>query len=86
MKGHTHLRDEVAELADTGQVFDRRRVTIQIEPRLVSTEIAAGIYGISARLIEKLIADDGFPSVRIGHRLLVPIAQADRWIESRSAA
>lgn len=78
-------RDEVVELARTGQVLDARRVVINIEPRLVGTEVAAAIYGVSQRTIEKLIADEGFPSVRIGRRLLVPIAQADEWISGRAA-
>lgn len=72
-------------LAATGQLFDGRKVTVAIEPRLVSTEIAGRIYGVSQRTIEQLIADDGFPCVRIGRRLLVPVAKADRWLEERAA-
>jgi excisionase family DNA binding protein len=71
-------------LARTGQLFDSRQVVVHVEPRLVSTEIAGRIYGVSARTIELLIADDGFPSVRIGRRLLIPIAQADAWIATRT--
>ena len=73
-------------LAESGQaVFDPREVFIAIEPRLVSVTIAARIYGVSVRTIEQLIADDGFPTVRIGRRVLIPVAQADRWIEQVAA-
>jgi excisionase family DNA binding protein len=72
-------------LADSGQALDTRHVVVQIEPRLVSVTVAARIYGLSVRTIEQLIADDGFPTVRIGRRVLIPVAQADRWIERVAA-
>lgn len=78
-------RDEVARLARSGQALDDRRVVISIEPRTVSTAVAARIYGLSQRTIEQLIATEDFPSVRIGRRLLVPIAKADQWFERKAA-
>lgn len=82
----TTQRDEAVQLARTGQVLDSRGVVIAIEPRLINTRLAAEIYGgVSQRFIERLIAEEGFPSVRIGRRILVPVAKADRWIEERVA-
>lgn len=75
----------VVQLARTGQALDARSVVVHIEPRLVSTEVAAALYGVSQRTIENLIASEGFPSVRIGRRLLIPIAQADAWVAGRVA-
>ena len=72
-------------LADSGQaVFDPREVFIAIEPRLVSVAVAARIYGVSVSTLRDLIAD-GFPTIRIGRRVLIPVAQADRWIEQVAA-
>lgn len=72
-------------VADSGQALDARQVVVAIEPRLVSTTIAARIYGVSERTIEHLISTEGFPCVRLGRRLLVPVAKADAWIEGRAA-
>jgi excisionase family DNA binding protein len=72
-------------LADSGQAFDARQVVVAIEPRLLSIAVAADVYGISETTLRALIADDGFPTVRIGRRVLIPVAQADRWIEQVAA-
>ena len=71
---------DVIPLAATGQLLDARAVQVVVEPRLVSTEVAARMYGVSQRTIELLIESRGFPSVRIGRRLLVPVARADAWV------
>lgn len=71
-------------LAESGQALDARQVVVAIEPRLLSIPVAAKVYSLSETTLRALIAD-GFPSVRIGHRLLIPVAQADRWIEGRAA-
>lgn len=71
-------------LASSGQVLDARQVVVAIEPRLLSVPVAADVYGISETTLRALIAD-GFPSVRLGRRVLVPVAQADRWIEENAA-
>jgi len=70
-----------ATLVDSGQLLVRRPgdVVVQIEPRLVSVDIAAEIYGVSADTIVRLQDDEGLPVVRIGKRRLVPIAGADAW-------
>jgi hypothetical protein len=74
----------IRRLAESGQALDARQVVVAIEPRLLSVPVAAQVYGISETTLRALIVD-GFPSLRIGHRLLVPVAQADRWIEERAA-
>lgn len=70
-----------ARLVDSGQLLVRRPgdVVVQIEPRLVSVDIAGEIYGVSADTIVRLQDDEGLPIVRIGKRRLVPIAAADAW-------
>lgn len=70
-----------AELVNSGQLLVRRPgdVVVQIEPRLVSVDIAGEIYGVSADTIVRLQDDEGLPVVRIGKRRLVPIAAADAW-------
>lgn len=69
------------QLAESGQLLVRRPgdVVVQIEPRLVSLDVAAEVYGISADTISQLQDDEGLPVVRIGRRRLVPIAAADAW-------
>lgn len=70
-----------ADLVDSGQLLVRRPgdVIVQIEPRLVSVDVAGEIYGVSADTIVRLQDDEGMPVVRIGKRRLVPIAAADAW-------
>lgn len=69
------------KLVDSGQLLVRRPgdVVVQIEPRLVSVDVAGEIYGVSADTIVRLQDDEGLPIVRIGKRRLVPIAAADAW-------
>ena len=69
-------------LVDSGQLLVRRPgdVVVQIEPRLVSVDIAGEIYGIPADTIVRLQDDEGMPIVRIGKRRLVPVAAADAWM------
>jgi hypothetical protein len=69
------------KLIESGQLLVRRPgdVVVQIEPRLVSVDVAGEIYGVSADTIVRLQDDEDFPIVRIGKRRLVPIAAADAW-------
>lgn len=71
-------------MVDSGQLLVRRPgdVIVQIEPRLVSVDVAGEIYGISADTIVRLQDDEGMPIVRIGKRRLVPVAAADAWMLS----
>lgn len=53
---------------------------------LTRTEAARAI-GVSARSIDALIADrtSGFPIVRIGARVVVPVHDLERWLSERAA-
>jgi len=63
----------------------RRDVVIAIEPRSVGLEVAAQMYGISADAIARLQDSGTFPVLRVGRRRLVPVAQADAWVEAEVA-
>ena len=56
-------------------------------PRLALTRIeAARSIGVSPRSIDVLIADrtSGFPVVRVGARVVVPVKELTQWLTERS--
>lgn len=57
---------------------------MQIEKRTYSVEEAAQVVGISARYMYDLVKTEGFPVIRIGRRLLVPVKKLDQWLEEQA--
>lgn len=62
----------------------RTRPAVSIEPRALDLETAAAVYAISATTLRDLIARDGFPHLRVGQRVVIPVAQADAWLAARA--
>lgn len=73
------------DLADSGQVLSARPVIVFVEPRLVAVEVAARMLGISAWSVRQLIATDELPTMTLGRRILIPVAQLDAWLTARLA-
>lgn len=61
-------------------VLRSRDVTVAIEPRAVTVEVAATIYGLSESQLRRLIADGVFPARRSRGRVVVIVAEADAWV------
>lgn len=61
----------------------RARPTVTLEPRAVDIPTAAAIYALSDGTIRDLVEHHGFPHLRIGRRIVIPLAAADRWIADR---
>lgn len=47
---------------------------------------AAKALGLSLRTIDNLLADpgSGFPAVRVGRKVLIPIRQLEQWLEAQA--
>lgn len=56
-----------------------------MEKKTVSTKEVSEILGIGRSLTLKLIATGKIPSIRLGKRILVPIAVLDKIIAAKSA-
>lgn len=63
----------------------RTRPELVIEPRALDVATAASVYALGETTLRELIEHHGFPHVRIGRRIVVPVAQADAWMAARSA-
>ena len=44
------------------------------------------ILGVSRKTAYELVNRDDFPKIRIGRRILVPIAGLERWVDDQAAA
>lgn len=55
-------------------------------PLTCSVEEAAKILGISRSMAYQLVRSDGFPTVKIGRRLLVSVKGLERWVEAQTGA
>lgn len=62
----------------------RTRPVVSIEPRALDLATAAGVYSLSESTLRELIEHEGFPALRVGNRIIVPVAQADAWLAARS--
>lgn len=62
----------------------RQRPEVVVEPRALDLETTARVYAIGESTLRDLIEHDGFPHLRIGNRIIVPIAQADAWLAARA--
>ena len=50
----------------------------------VSVEEAADMLGVGRSIAYQLSRSDGFPTVRIGRRVLVPLAELRAWLAERA--
>lgn len=53
-------------------------------PITIDTTAVAHSLGLSKRTIESLVARDAIPHMRIGRRVLFPVALLNKWIEDRT--
>ena len=55
-------------------------------PRLALTvEEAALALSLSPRTVQQLVADGKLPAVKVGRRVLLPVAGLERWLTENSA-
>ena len=54
------------------------------EKLVLSVAEAAKIVGISDRYMYSLVKTEGFPTIRIGKRLLVSRPGLERWLEAKA--
>ena len=52
-------------------------------PRFLNAKIVAGLLGISQSSAYELMHEDGFPTLQVGNRLVVPKDQFLRWMQSQ---
>lgn len=55
-------------------------------PLTCSVEEAAKILGVSRSMAYQLVRSEGFPTVKIGRRLLVSVKGLERWVEAQTGA
>ena len=51
-------------------------------PLFLNAKIVAGLLGISQSSAYELMHEDGFPTLQVGNRLVVPKDQFLRWMQS----
>ena len=56
-----------------------------MEKKTLSVAEAAAVVGISTRYMYDLVKPKGFPTIQIGHRLLVSANGLERWLEVQAA-
>lgn len=52
--------------------------------QLLSRHDAAKLLGVTDRHVDRLIRREGLPHVRLGRRVLIPRAELERWVASRT--
>jgi len=52
-------------------------------PLMLNAKQVASLFGISISSAYELMREDGFPSIRIGNRLIVPKDKLMAWIEGQ---
>lgn len=57
---------------------------VQFEPVAVSIPEAAHMLGICPKNMYSLAASDGFPAVRLGKRILIPVDGLRDWINRQA--
>ena len=53
-------------------------------PLLLNVKQLADLLGVSDSSVYELIQEDGFPSLRIGKRIVVPKEERREWISART--
>jgi excisionase family DNA binding protein len=57
-----------------------------LQPRALSIKEAAAAIGCGETLVRRLIAERAIPHVRLGDRVVVPVAALDAWLSIEAAA
>lgn len=52
-------------------------------PLFLSAQMVADVLGVSISSAYELMHEDGFPSLRIGNRLVIPKDHFRQWVEAR---
>lgn len=55
-----------------------------MEKLVLSVPEAAKVVGVCAKSMYNLVKTDGFPTIRVGNRLLVSAPGLTRWLEARA--
>ena len=53
-------------------------------PLLLNAKQLADLLGVSDSSVYELIQEDGFPSLRIGKRIVIPKEELREWISTRT--
>ena len=53
-------------------------------PLLLNVKQLANLLGVSDSSVYELIQEDGFPSLRIGKRIVIPKEELREWITART--
>ena len=53
-------------------------------PLLLNVKQLADLLGVSDSIVYELIQEDGFPSLRIGKRIVIPKEELREWISTRT--
>jgi excisionase family DNA binding protein len=56
-------------------------MTTDLKPRTYSVTEAAQVLGVSRQVVYDLCRTDGFPSLRLGRKVRIPINAFHVWIE-----
>lgn len=59
---------------------------IAVEPIAVGVPTAAKLLGISDHSLYDIINSEGFPSFKIGGRVLVSVEGLRKWVEARTSS
>lgn len=57
-----------------------------MEKLTITVEEMANVVGVSRPKAYELIHKEGFPSVRIGRRIVIPIDGLKRWLEEQAVS
>lgn len=59
-------------------------VELPVEKKMLSVAEAAEVVGVSTRYMYDLVKTEGFPTIRIGRRLLVSAKGLERWLDEQA--
>ena len=56
-----------------------------VEKKAYSPKEFAVAYGLGIAKVYQLCNSEGFPAIRVGTRILIPVDRAEAWINKQSA-
>lgn len=59
-------------------------VELPVEKKTLSVAEAAQVVGVSTRYMYDLVKTEGFPTIRVGKRLLVSAKGLERWLDEQA--
>lgn len=62
----------------------KEKIVLQVEPISVRIEQAAEMMGTSEDTLRKWIRKAGFPYIRVGRRIIVPVSQMRHWADENT--